>query len=117
MTTEGGGAAHGLVVEIDGKPRRLLDPHARPLESIPVVTPVPLAPPALAGLAQVDGEVLPVLWPDVGLKLAGFAILTETSLGRVLLLCGRVLPDELGVGAAPLELEPIVEQIRQAARA
>jgi hypothetical protein len=108
---------HGLVIEIDGRPRRLLDPQARPLETIPVVTPVPLAPRALVGLAQVDGEVLPVLWPGGGLRAAAFAILTETSLGRVLLLCGRILPDEMREVAEALSLESVVEGIRHAVRA
>jgi hypothetical protein len=107
---------HGLVLEVDGRPRRLTDPHARPLESIPTVTPVPLAPRALAGLAQVDGEVLPVLWPGEGIRVAAFAILTETSHGRVLLLCGRILPDNERAGAEPISLEPLVESLRQAVR-
>ncbi len=117
MTTPAEVEDHGLVVEIDGRPRRLLDPQARPLESIPAVTPVPLAPRALAGLAQVDGEVLPVLWPGEGVRVAAFAILTETSLGRVLLLCGRIFPDEVREVAEALPLEPIVERVRHAVRA
>ena len=116
MTTIADGEEHGLVVEVNGRPRRLLDPQARPLESVPAVTPVPLAPRALAGLAQVDGEVLPVLWPGEGIRVAAFAILSETSIGRVLLLCGRVLPDEVRDVAEPLSLEPIVESIRHAVR-
>ncbi len=110
------GAVPALLVEIDGRPRRLADPNARPLPAVPVVTPVPLAPRALAGLAQVDGEVLPVLWPGDGIRVAALAILTETSHGRVLLLCSRILPDAAGEGAAPLSLEPIIEGIRQAVR-
>ena len=108
--------APGLLVEIDGRARRLLDPHARPLGSVPAVTPIPLSPRALAGLAQLDGEVLPVLWPGDGMRVAAFAILTETSLGRVLLLCGRVLPEDAGAEAEPLSLEPLLELVRQAVR-
>jgi hypothetical protein len=117
VSADGGEGAHGLIVEIDGRPRLLDDPRARPLSTIPVVTPVPLAPRALAGLAQVDGEVLPVIWPDEGVRVAAFAILTETALGRVLLLCGRVLPDEVRDGAEPLPLDALVEAIRHAVRA
>ncbi len=108
--------APGLLIEIDGRPRRLLDPHARPLATVPPVTPVPLAPRVLAGLAQLDGEVLPVLWPGEGSRVGGFAILTETSLGRVLLLCGRLLPDDVA-DAEPLSLEPLLDAIRHAVRA
>ena len=117
MSTPDDGLAQGLVVEVNGRPRRLLDPQARPLDAVPSVTPVPLAPRMLAGLAQVDGEVLPVLWPGEGLRAAAFAVLTETSLGRVLLLCGRILPEELGDSAEPLSLDPLVEAIRHAVRA
>ncbi len=111
------GGPPGLLIEIDGRARRLLDPHARPLENIPPVTPIPLAPKVLAGLAQLDGEVLPVLWPGDGTRMAAFAILTETSLGRVLLLCGRVLPDDAAPDAEVFSLEPILEVIRHAVRA
>jgi hypothetical protein len=119
LTVDGGEGPlmdHGLVVEVNGRPRRLVDPHARPLDVMPVVTPVPLSHRALAGLAQVDGEVLPVIWPGEGVRAAAFAVLTETTLGRVLVLCGRVLPDELREVAEPLSVDPIVEEIRHTVR-
>jgi hypothetical protein len=109
-------AAPGLLVEMDGRARRLLDPQARPLEMLPPITPVPLAPRVLMGLAQLDGEVLPVLSPSEPARSA-VAILTETSLGRVLLLCTRVLAADTAPDAEPLALEPLLESIRQAVRA
>lgn len=104
----------GLLVEIDGAPRRIADVSARPLIPAPAVTPVPLAPPALVGLAQVDGEVMPVLRPG-NVRHHDCAILAETSLGRVLLLCERVLPDEVE-DAQPLWVEPMVDKLRHTVR-
>jgi chemotaxis signal transduction protein len=111
------GAVPALLVEIDGHAFGIVDPKARPLETVPTVTPVPLAPRALAGLAQVDGEVLPVLWPGDGIRVAAAAILTETQHGRVILLCGRILADEAASRATVLPLDTLVESIRQAIRA
>jgi chemotaxis signal transduction protein len=111
------GAVPALIVEIDGHAFGIVDPQARPLETVPAVTPVPLAPRALAGLAQVEGEVLPVLWPGEGIRVAAFAVLTETTLGRVILLCSKILPDAAAARATVLPLDTLVESIRQAARA
>lgn len=104
----------GLLVEIDGVPRRIADVSARFLTPTPVVTPVPFAPPALVGLAQVEGEVVPVLRPG-SLERDDCAILAETSLGRVLLLCERLLADTVE-DAQPLWVEPLVDGLRHAVR-
>ena len=104
----------GLAVEIDGVARRLADVVGRPLTPAPVVTPVPLAPVTLIGLAQVDGEVVPVLRPG-GIVRDESAILVETTLGRVILICGRVLPNDTE-GTMPLFVEPLVEALRHSVR-
>ena len=102
-----------LTVEIDGSPRRLLDPNARPLDAIPVVTPVPLGPASLAGLAQVDGEVLPVLWAGME-RNAGAAVLVSSELGRAVVLCGRVIGSSSD--AAPLDVHALLEVLRHEVR-
>lgn len=102
-----------LTVEVDGSPRRLLDPNARPLDAIPVVTPVPLAPDSLAGLAQVDGEVLPVLWAGTQRSL-GIAVLVGSALGRAVLLCGRVVG--MSSDAPPLDVHALLEALRHEVR-
>lgn len=102
-----------LTVDIDGHPRRLLDPNARPLDSVPVVTPVPLGPEALAGLAQVDGEVLPVLWAGEQ-RNAAVAVLVGTAIGRALVLCNRVLGST--PEAPPLDVHALLETLRHAVR-
>ena len=102
-----------LTVDIDGHPRRLLDPNARPLDAVPVITPVPLGPDVLAGLAQVDGEVLPVLWAGEQ-RNAGAAVLVSTAIGRALVLCNRVVgstPD-----ATALDVHALLETLRHAVR-
>ncbi|MEO6951486.1 MAG: hypothetical protein ABI321_06725 [Polyangia bacterium] len=102
-----------LTVEIDGRPRRLLDASARPLEAVPVITPVPLGPDSLAGLAQVDGEVLPVLWAGTQ-RNAIVAVLVGSSLGRALLLCGRVVGTSSD--ATPLDVHALLETLRHEVR-
>jgi hypothetical protein len=104
----------GLVVELHGRPRRIADARARPLPAVPAVTPVPLAPAALVGLAQLDGAVLPVLHGGAD-RDAGTAVLCSTLLGRVILLCGRVLPEGTP-GAEPLDVDALVEGVRHAVR-
>jgi len=102
----------GLVVELDGRARRIADPHARPIDGIAAVTPVPLAPSLLVGLTQLDGEVLPVLRPGAD---ALTSVLTHTNLGRVILLCGRVLPEQTP-GVEPFDVEALVEGLRHEVR-
>ena len=47
---------HALVVEVGGRPRRLVDPHARPLDAIPNVTPVPTVIPEVPGTPAPSGQ-------------------------------------------------------------
>jgi hypothetical protein len=102
----------GLVVELDGRPRRIADPRARPIDRLAAVTPVPLAPTLLVGLAQLDGEVLPVLRPCEDTLTR---ILVHTVLGRVILECGRVLPDHTA-GIEPLDVDALVDGLRHKVR-
>lgn len=102
----------GLVVEVDGQPRRIVDPRARLLEPLPPVTPVPLAPAALAGLTQLEGEVLPALW--VGrTRIAITGVCVTTAHGRAVLLCGRQLP---GATGESLDVAQLLETLRQEIR-
>lgn len=101
----------GPVVEVDGRARCIDDPRAKPLETVPHITPVPMAPFCLAGLAQVDGEVLPVVWASDSHHVAGIAIVTETRYGRIVLLCTRILSTPL-TEPEPLAVDRLIEAVR-----
>lgn len=104
--------AGGLVVDVDGSPRRIVDPRARLLDPPPPVTPVPLAPDRLAGLTQLEGEVLPAVWAGRA-RTAVAAVCVTTPVGRAVVLCGRPIHDASG---EPLDVARLLDGLRQEVR-
>lgn len=89
-----------VVSEIAGQQIRIAPDGIRGIVATPAITPVPLTPPEVRGVAQLAGEIIPVLDLGVALRMrampaapADQLVDAEISDVRVLLDVGRLLDD------------------------
>jgi chemotaxis signal transduction protein len=109
-----------LVVEIAERRAALRTGEVREVLALRSLTPVPLAPPMLAGLAQVRGQVVPVLdlaEPPRAPKPSDSLVIVEHGETRAAILVDRVLGVERRAAAEPLDLGALFERLRVSVRA
>jgi CheW-like protein len=95
-----------VVSEIAGKQIQIPANGLRGIVATPIVTPVPLAPPEVRGVAQLAGEIIPVLDLGVALQMRAMPATpaerlldAEISDTRVLVDVGHILDDGAAASA------------------
>jgi chemotaxis signal transduction protein len=94
--------------ELRGRRCALPVAHVREVASAPNLTPVPLAPPSVRGLAPLHGQVLPLL--DLGVWLAAGDPL-DTALVRTGAAKVLVMETRLPTGGPPVRVALAVDKV------